>query len=435
MNKMLSILVTVCLLLSLSVGAATTAYAGEERVPLKIIALPEFAVGGEVADADIQYEAIDGVTVETEWQIWDETRDEYTRWFRVEDGVFESDRIYKLILNVVSPEGTKFNGQFVYDGETYDAWYSDIEEGDELIPIAFYEFGRYSDTTEITKVSIEASVPEVGEVATVGDVVLYDKEGNVVDPSAVTGYVQWQAMSKGEKDVTGEAFKAEDVYFLVTDFAAVTGYSFPEKMTLVLNGVEQEFEPDPKSAQNWQTYSLLSPLKALEITGLPEAKAGEAMPEEVQWDVEDAFVTVNWLEEDENVTEDTSFAAGKTYKLSLAVAMGYQPLAEEFVFVIDGETYEPTVFDAEYNTAEVIIEYKIPEEDSAMGTDDAEPLDDSDKEAVEKPQNESTAKVTEEKPEDTKKAPETGDSDMIMGWALLAVTAFASIVFVRRKEM
>ena len=44
MNKMLSILVTVCLLLSLSVGAATTAYAGEERVPLKIIALPEFAV-------------------------------------------------------------------------------------------------------------------------------------------------------------------------------------------------------------------------------------------------------------------------------------------------------------------------------------------------------------------------------------------------------
>lgn len=434
MNKMLSILVTVCLLLSLSVGAATTAYAGEERVPLKIIALPEFAVGGEVADADIQYEAIDGVTVETEWQIWDETRDE----FRVEDGVFESDRIYKLILNVVKPEGTKFNGQFVYDGETYDAWYSDIEEGDELIPIAFYEFGRYSDTTEITKVSIEASVPEVGEVATVGDVVLYDKEGNVVDPSAVTGYVQWQAMSKGEKDVTGEAFKAEDVYFLVTDFAAVTGYSFPEKMTLVLNGDEQEFEPDPKSAQNWQTYSLLSPLKALEITGLPEAKAGEAMPEEVQWDVEDAFVTVNWLEEDENVTEDTSFAAGKTYKLSLAVAMGYQPLAEEFVFVIDGETYEPTVFDAEYNTAEVIIEYKIPEEDSAIGSEEIEKVeepavDDSDKEAVEQPQKEIAAEEPVEKAEE-KKAPETGDNG-VMGWILLAVAAVAAMRFVRKEEL
>ena len=87
------------------------------------------------------------------------------------------------------------------------------------------------------------------------------------------------------------------------------------------------------------------------------------------------------------------------------------------------------------NTAEVIIEYKIPEEDSAMGTDDAEQLDDSDKEAVEKPQTEIATEAPEETSDTPKKAPETGDSDMMMGWALLTVTALASIAFVRRKEM
>lgn len=400
-KKVVSLFVAMSLLLSLLVGSSATAFAEEIYVPLKIISLPEFAIGANIAEANVEYEAIEGVTVETEWQIRDEDRDEYTKWFRVTEGVFESDRIYSLRINVVDPEGTRFNGQFVYNGETYDGWYGETEEG---VWICFHEFGRYSDTTEITKVSIKASVPEVGAIATVDEVLLYDAKGKMVSPAAVTGGVNWQAMSKGDGvNVTGEAFEAEDVYFLVSDFAATSGYSFPEPMTFVINGEEKEVFADPKSAVDWQIYSLLSPLESLEVTGLPEAKAGEEMPADVKWDVEDATVTVNWLDEDGNVTEDTTFVAGKTYKLSLAVAMGYQPLAEDFVFVVDGKSYEPTSFEAEYNTAEVIIDYQIAGD--GTGVDKAE------------------------------QAPETGDSGMAMGWALLALAATASMVFVRKREM
>ena len=73
--------------------------------------------------------------------------------------------------------------------------------------------------------------------------------------------------------------------------------------------------------------------------------------------------------------------------------------------MIDGETYTPDDLDTTYNTASVMITYDIPAEGAPEA--DAE----------------------------TEGAPATGDTGMLMGWAMLAVAAAASMVFVRKREM
>lgn len=405
-KRLLSVLVVCSLVFSLFVGTGTVAYGDEKTAEQVVItALPTFEVGGSIADANITFEPAEGVNVRTVWQVYDAERDEYTRWFNVKDGVFESGKIYELYIYATLEEGyVPYTEMFSYKGEDLETWFADDEETGESI--MFHKFGRYSDTTEITKISVKAAEAVAGEVATVDEVVLYDAAGNVVDETAVIGGVKWQSKSKGDTvDFTGETFVEEDVYFLVVDYKPSAGYSFPEEMTFVLNGEESTLVADPDSAQQWSTYSLLAPLSSVEIGGLPKVEAGNEITANITHNLTDAFVEAEWLDENnESLEEGAKFEAGKTYILNLWVGTAYQPLAEDFVFVIDGETYTPDDLDTTYNTANVMIRFVIPAADAQGEADD------------------------------TESAPATGDNNMLMAWAMLAVMGAAGAMFVRRRE-
>jgi LPXTG-motif cell wall-anchored protein len=72
--------------------------------------------------------------------------------------------------------------------------------------------------------------------------------------------------------------------------------------------------------------------------------------------------------------------------------------------VIDGKTYTPDNLDTTYNTANVMIQFDIPAADAQGEADD------------------------------TESAPATGDNNMLMAWAMLAVMGAAGAMFVRRRE-
>ena len=253
---------------------------------------------------------------------------------------------------------------------------------------------------------------------------LYDGEGNLVDGSAVTGSPEWQVRkefgsTEGEV-MTGQAFEAEKLYMLVAELVAQEGYSFPEYVTLELNGEELELYTDPKNASHWGFYSLMTPLSQVEVFGLPECKAGEELVEDLTCDAEEVMAYAWWSDENGDSVEDTTLQPGKTYYAYVTVMTWFQDLAEDFVIVADGKTYEPTALDLDSNMAEFKIEYKVPAEaddveDDALagGTGADNNADDAGNE----------------------KAPATGDHNMVMGWALLVAAAAASMVFVRRREM
>ncbi|MBR5316205.1 MAG: LPXTG cell wall anchor domain-containing protein [Firmicutes bacterium] len=410
-KKLLSILLVFSMIFTLFAGTSTVAFGEEEKSAEQVVitALPNFEIGGAVADANIEYEPAEGVNVRTVWQVYDTERDEYTRWFDVKEGVFESGKIYELFIYATIEEGyTYYTEMFSYNGEDLETWFASDEETDEAF--SFHSFGRYSDTVELPKIAVTAPEPVVGEVATVKNVVFYDREGNPVDVGEMANCATWQKKVGQEYvDVTGQAFEKDNTYVLVVKVNAEgKGFSLPEYPVMVVNGVENEVGADPFDMEQWTYYTTWDDLASLEVKDLPAFEAGVEITDTASCDVEGIDVYASWGDEnDEALEEGAKFEAGKTYNLTLYAYTHPRGIADDFVFIIDGQEYAAEDIDSENGSVTANIKVEIPAEEDA---------------------------VTEGADDDDEKAPATGDNNMLMAWMALAAVGAAGVMAVRRRE-
>ena len=122
----------------------------------------------------------------------------------------------------------------------------------------------------------------------------------------------------------------------------------------------------------------------------------------VDWYVEGTEYEDQW----DDVEPGTTFEAGKTYKAVMWFSSGAQPLADNFYFLIGDQQYAPTEFNPEYNQA--VLEYiaKIPADQE--GAYDAE--------------------------DDVEKAPETGDTNTMIPFAVLIAAGAAAIAWRKKAQ-
>lgn len=414
-KRMLALFVAMTLVLAYAVPAV---YAAEDEVKtVTVTALPEFQVGASVADAKVTVDAPESVEVKTTWTIYKpgfDPEDEYTAWFPLEGDylaahpTFQSDTIYELSLEFDQYVEVAFSDA-LKQWEGAELW----SDGD----VYFVNLGRYSDTMEIAKVAVNAPEPAVGETPAVDSVILYDAAGNALPETAVTTDIHWVGYTADREEVAmdGKTFEVDMSYDLVIELAAETGYSFPEAVVVAVNGDEQELTADPKGLSTFASYSLFSPLKSVEIAGMPIFEADENIPAEmeivngmgqyslsVDWYVEGTEYEDQW----DDVEPGTTFEAGKTYKAVMWFSSGAQPLADNFYFLIGDQQYAPTEFNPEYNQA--VLEYiaKIPADQE--GAYDAE--------------------------DDVEKAPETGDTNTMIPFAVLIAAGAAAIAWRKKAQ-
>ncbi len=457
-KRILTLFLAMILAFAYAVPAAV--YANEENAKtVTVTSLPEFQVGAPVADATITTEPIAGVEVKTVWTVYKpgfDPEDEYTHWFPLEGKylaahpVFEADTVYELSIQCDQYVEFAFSNA-LKEWEDAEVW-SDGE-------VYFINFGRYSDTTEITKLEVEISEAVAGNVASVNKITAFDEDGNQLDAAAMEDVCYWATYTNSAVvAITGSVFEKEEVYGFMLNLRATAGYSFPEYLTLVLNGEEQELmSADPKTIDSSYTYSLMTPLDYAELKGLPEAVAGEKIPAELELVNGTVQHSVEFLWEEEvtdewgtyyQETEDETFVEGKKYRMHLYFYSGHQPMNEDFYFLIDGKEYEPTELEVEYSTAVVDIVFDISGEDGILGesedeeealkkdpgdrAEDTSEQDQGDK-AEREPEAEKKAEVKPETVDDEKKAPETGDSNTILPFAIL-IAAGAAMTVLRRRE-
>lgn len=418
-KRLLALFVAMTLVFAYAVPAAV--YADDEVKSVKVTALPEFAVGASVADAKATVEAPEGVEVETVWTVYKpgfDPENEYTFWFELKDEylvahpTFQTDTVYMLSLECKEQVEFEFaeslsqwNGTDVWsDGEVY-----------------FVELGRYSDTTEIAKVDITTSAPEVGATASIESVKLYDAADNALPEAATENDIHWVYLTEDYETVPmdGQVLEAEKAYHVWIEMTATTGYTFPEKYTLVVNGVEREAIAEPKSVQDAEIYSFYSPLGHIEVAGLGSFEAGDVIPGElelvdgisehslsVDWYVESAEYEGEW----DDAEAGTEFEAGKNYKAILWFNGGNQPLADNFYFTINEKGYVPTELNPEYNQA--VLEYIVEIPADVAAEDEPVVEDEAEKE----------------------KAPATGDANTMIPLAVLIAAGTAAMALRRRAQ-
>ena len=409
-RKVLSIAVTLCLALTLVAGSTVMSFAADKAIKtVKITGLPEFAAGGSIADADVTVEPAEGAITETVWKVWDPEEEEFVV---VKDGTFDDKKVYEMEFQVKADQGYAFDEwEFYFTFSDELAYLEDTapqittyDDDDNEIHIC--EIGRFTARTEIAKVA--AVTPEVKAGNTIDPltVTCYDAAGNVLE-NAVSLVSKWYEVSDADApEVSGKTFEAEKAYDVEGILTANDGFCFAKNAVTFVNGKEYEAMAfaNPLKLDVYEEFTLISPLKYAEIK-LPEIKAGEKIFNELDMvnGSEAFYVYADWYDVGGGSVKEDTFVAGKKYNMTVEIrAVQYQPLAEDFVFIIDGKEYTPDEVNVEDKYAYVTLDVEVPE---AAATDVGG---------------------------DT--SPETGDESNLLPWYLIAALGLAAAAAARRTH-
>ena len=369
---MKKILIGFLCVIMIIVMTPTVVFAATTVDSVKITGLPTMHEGDYFRDLNVSYDAPQGCSVRTIWQVFDDTEGYRDVW---NEEKYEKDKVYHLYACVEPEAGYAFSEDFqildnldvAYD----DIWGNNYDE-DDIIDSYWVDLGRFTLAEYIEKVEVETSDIVDGETFSVKSIKCFDKNDTEIH-NAVDSDVVLTSVFDNYEDVT--VVEDGKYYQLNVILNAKEGYVFrddPQEPTEIYINGEQADGIDfnePKKSETWRDYSLLKPLKKLEFKGVPEVKGGKKISRDI--DLVSPFledednIYIDWYEKDSTrPVSYTEFEAGKTYHLYILVNTYYEKFDEDFVFVVDGKTYKPQALMED--VAAVFIEYKAAEAETIV---------------------------------------------------------------------
>ena len=250
--------------------------------------------------------------------------------------VFADGNKYCLYLYVHVEDGYEFSEDTVVTVNGQQA--ETVGIGDEYIEICL----EYSFLKQIDKVDITIPTPEIGQTATLDNIVL--PEGMELDTNGSYWY-EYENGSGAQVPVEG-AFQKGHRYYLELNFHVKSGYEFTDDAELYLNGVSID-EIYDAYGHLWgsggylhTSYSFLEIINKVEVTGVTTPVVGQtATTEGIQISGVGEY-DIYWMEENAESPDPFTgkFEAGKAYYLQIDFdsAEGTE-FAEGCVITINGE--------------------------------------------------------------------------------------------------
>lgn len=427
MKRLFSVILTLCMALSLFLGNSLSADAADKTIHTVVVdSIPAMEIGGSIADAKATFlDVPEGCIADSYWNIWDvSANDGDGEWTKINEGTFTETDVYRLCLSFQTEDGYSFSDEFevsYVDGLPGGDLWGTYDENDNLIwycdmPIQSFAVAIYD---------VFITTPDViaGNTATLEDIEFYSGD-KLIPAENFDIEAEWVCEEHDYENVTGKTFEDGCVYSFDLTIKPHTGYYFAEGLNVVHNGVVDDFAfaATPTNYDYYYSKSLLAPIESIELSGLPSVKVGETMVDSLEaisdLDALSCEIFVNWWDENGDDVTGQTMKKGHVYTLQIEVNdFGYSPLSEDFVFIVDGTEYLPTSIDElneQPTQAWLELEYDLSND---LNTDN----DDAENNADIVIDNNTTS-------------PKTGDSSMITIWMLLAVASMGTIVFVRKRQ-
>ena len=344
MMKMLSLALALCLVLS----CAAVAFAVETpALSVKILSVPQIQAGASIADAQVEYEISQGFSAETVWYVWGAEQDaEFggDEAYIPAEGVFDANSVYYLELKLTALEGYALPEEFAYESlanPDYLAYGTEYDDDGNVLCHTI-DLGIHTLTTVIDAVEVNFSQVAVGGAPGVESVKLYSGETELPAGCAELSSA-WFSLLDDCEEMSG-VFEADKVYQVQAELRASAGYSFSDYTLVYIDGEEASCFGYPTYQEISKEYSLRESVHSYVISGMPAFEAGVEFRDglALESEYENCELYVYWLDEEWNEVEEDAFVAGKTYLLQIeAYSSGYELFAEDFAFIIDGESYQP----------------------------------------------------------------------------------------------
>lgn len=441
-KKLFSVILTLCLALSLFFGNSVSADAADNIIYTATIeSIPTMEIGGSIADAKATFfDLSEGCIADSHWHIWNASaNDGDGEWEVIHEGTFTETDIYYLCITFQAAEGYTFpeTGLVVsyVDGVDEGNVWSTYDENDN--EIYHCDMPAKSFATAIYDVLVTTPEVVAGNTATLEDIVFYSGDTVIPDENFEIE-AKWICETHNYEDVTGKTFEEGHSYQFELCIKPLSGYYFFNELNIIHNDVEGElfYDVAPTHFDFFYSKSLLAPLEKVELAGLPSVKAGETMVDSLEAisDLEDldCEVFVSWWDENGDDTTGQVMEEGHVYTVQIEVStFGHTPLSEDFVFVIDGTVYEATAIDElneQPTQAWLELEY-----DFSGGASAGDYEDDAEDDVVVDEDIDTDDEVNVSIKDDSTNSPKTGDSSMLMVWSVLALASMGTIVIVRKK--
>lgn len=440
-KKVFSVILTLCMALSLFLGNSVSADAADKTIYSVVIeSLPTMEIGGSIADAKATFlDVPEGCIADSHWHIWNPTAydDNHGEWEIINEGTFTETDIYYLCMTFQTEKGYTFSDDFqvsYLDGIEEGFVWGEYDEEDNII--WHCDMPVRSFATAIYDVFITTPDVVPGNTATLESIEFYSGD-KIIPAENFDIDAKWICQTHDYEDVTGTVFEDGCYYSFEISIKPHTGYYFFNELNVVHNGNVDEFAfaATPTHYDYCYQKSLVAPIESIELSGLPSVKAGETMVDSLDAisNLEDLYCDIYIWWEDENGEETTGqkMEKGHVYTAQIEVnAFGQAPLSEDFVFVIDGIEYQATKIDdlnEQPSQAWLELEYNLSD-----GAGDYE--DDADDDAIVDDNNDTGEKADVVIKDDNTTSPKTGDSSMMMIWMILAIASMGTIVFVRKRQ-
>jgi len=440
-KKLFSVILTLCMALSLFLGNSVSADAADKTIYSVVIeSIPTMEIGGSIADAKATFlDVPEGCIAESHWHIWNASaNDGDGEWQEIYEGTFSETDVYYLCMTFQAEEGYTFSDDFevsYVDGLEEGKVWSTYDENDNLIWHCDMEIESFATAIYDIVVTTPEVVP--GNTAALEDIKFYSGD-EIIANENFDIEATWICETHNYEDVTGKPFEDGCYYTFDLNIKPHAGYYFFDELNVIHNGVANEHSYDTPTHCNYlYSKSLLAPLESIELAGLPEVKVGETMVDslDVITNLDDinCDVYVTWWDENGDDTTGQKMKDGHVYTFQIEVStFGQVPLSEDFVFVIDGTEYAPTELDElNEHPSQAWLEFEY---DFSGGASAGDYDDDFEDNADVEDDTETEDDVDVVIKDDNTTSPKTGDSSMIMVWMILALASMGTIVFVRKRQ-
>lgn len=345
-KRLLSVLLAVCMLVSMSAAAGLVANAEDNTPVIEVSNVPEAEVGKTPVEGSVDVPEGAKYTAEVQWYVMEDWDGQPTS--ASFNGTFTKGYTYgrEITISIADGwEGWQYVDEYgavlcdiVINGEyAGDVWA--YEEDGKACHENFFNFTEKIESAEITGV-----VDAVAGAQATTDGIKAPADANY------TVKAQWYTYDEtyiGE-EFSG-AFVKGEVYGLELTLIAAEGYSFDDKCVVKVNGEEQDSSMGVANMYRYVylEYNLSEDINEVEITNTEKAVVGQKPSVDgvsVSENVKNANYTVaaQWFMYDEEqgaVLVTDEFAKGNVYYLMIFVEAndGYK-FAEDAVIKLNGAT-------------------------------------------------------------------------------------------------
>lgn len=409
-KRLLSVLLAVCMLVSMSAAAGLVANAEDNTPVIEVSNVPEAEVGKTPVEGSVDVPEGAKYIAEVQWYVMEDWDGHPTS--ASFNGTFTKGYTYRREITISLADDWE-GWQYV---DTYGEVLCDIVINGEYagVVLAYEEDGKASHedffhfTEKIESAEVTGVVDAVAGAQATTDGIKVPADANY------TVKAQWYTYDE-RVEFSGTFVKGE-IYGLELTLIAAEGYSFDDECVVKVNGEEQEsFMSVQKMHMDvYLEYNLSENINVVEITNTEKAVVGQEPSVDGVSVSENANYTVaaQWFMYDEEqgaVLVTDEFAKGNVYYLMIFVEAndGYK-FAEDAVIKMNGATLAEDYYYIEDGQVIIVLE------------GGQNPIEDNNPD----PGNTSTQNNT------ITKAPATGDTNMMFPMVALLILSVVGIVVV-----